>query len=162
MAPRQRITEQQLRDTVGAGTVTRLFDDDGDGVADTASITACIERATAEAEGILLGAFKSSTGAALDTIDDDPRFIDSVCWLACRRAGRRRQEWMLQDGSFPYERQGKEAEATLRAIAAGLDRFSAEQTAGANELTQPDVLRELPVEPIFAPSQAYPYGTGKF
>jgi hypothetical protein len=114
------------------------------------------------AEGILLGAFKSTPPSALDTIDDDPRFVDCVCWIACSMAGARRREWMLPDGSFPYDRQGKEAKADLRTIAAGLDRFSAEQVAGANPNTTVDIARSLPTEPIFAPSRAYPTGRGGF
>lgn len=156
------ISQLDLERTVGASTVARFFDDDGDGAADASTLDEFLRRATARARGMLMGLF---TEATYEQIEADERFVDAVCWIALGLAAQRRPEWMLPDGSFPYSKQRKEAETELAAIARGADKFAAqlEPGGGGNEAgAGPSRAAETYGPPIFAASREYTGGRGGF
>jgi hypothetical protein len=159
---RRRITQLDLEDTVGASNVSTYFDDDSDGVAETPLVERFLERATAYAEGILGHAWSAAPAGPLDTLDEDPRFIDALCWIALALAAKRRPQWMLPDGSFPFAGEMKRVTGDLKTIAAGLDHFAAEQDTTRNPQTTGSAGRALPPSPVFATSRSNPSGSGGF
>lgn len=148
-----------LEQHVGARTVAQFFDDDQDGSADTALVNALMARATATAAGILYDTFPS---ARIESVQEDERYIDLVCTICVGMAARRNPAWQREDGSFPWSKEMKEAKATLKEIAKGLDRFAAEQSASENLQIAGATSPTLPVTPTFAPSRERPTGPGGF
>lgn len=154
-----RIDLAELRRTLGASTVARYFDDDGDGEADSEVVQTFIRRGTARADG-LLSTFRPEV---LTALQDDDRFIDLICWITLGLACQRRPEWMLPNGTFPYGLQKKEAEAELLSIAKGLDKFALEKNgAGENEAAMGSHSSTEVEPPLFAASAYYPRGRGGF
>ena len=153
------ISQVELENTVGATNVARYFDDDGDGKADSQIIADYLSRGSARARGILYASFSSEL---VERVTSDERFIDCVCWITLGMCGRRRQEWMMQDGGFPFSVQKKEAEAELLMIAKGLDRLASEEQKGSNATLPGATSPNLPVCNVFAPSRRNPTGRGGF
>jgi hypothetical protein len=81
--------------------------------------------------------------------------------IGCRTMTR--PEWMLPDGTFPYEKQALAARNDLKAIAKGLDRM-AENDANPQLEAVATPRRESPSTdgPVFAKSTNYPNGRGGF
>jgi hypothetical protein len=154
------IVQVDLENSVGAANVARYFDDDGDGFADPSIVEAFLRRATARVRGLLFGAFREAT---VDAVRSDERYVDLVCTVALGMAAQRRPEWMLPDGSFPYAKQKKEAEAELLTIAKGHDRFAAEEHGGTNTTIKGSARPETADVPlVFAPTKARPGGPGGY
>lgn len=122
---------------VGSQNLAQMLDDDGDGVADAATVTAILEYASRIAEGLLLGAFGSASVIAT-LVAADVALKLSVCEIASDLAARRRPAFLSADGKTPYTGWRDRAEATLREVANAHRRSVGEATAGANQtiLTQ--------------------------
>jgi len=144
---------------VGAETVTQLFDDDGDGVADTAPLNACIEDANRLTEARLL--HKGFSHVQLSGLAVDATLCRLATEIALGLAGRRRPEWITADGRGRYDAIATAAKADLDLIAQGRLRLAAEGDAGANTSIRGSIRTPEPVF-VFAASGANTRGPGGF
>jgi len=143
--------------TFGSPTISQYFDDDGDGAPDAAIVEEFCELATATAQDALVG-FDESIN---ESVRSHPRYKRLVAIIALGERTMSRQAWMLPDGSWPYEKQKREALASLAAIGAGLARMRVKNTPDANPHMQ-SARRPAERELIYAPSSKNPTGPGSF
>lgn len=152
------ITQADLEAEFGVRTVAQYFDDDGDGIAEPVIVTRFLAIATVAARDQLYASFSRSV---VDGVATNERYKRLVATIALAERATTRHEWMLPDGSWPYERQKKEAFLTLSNIAKGIERMSSEEDVGGNpqlrSRRRPEA-REL----IFAPTSKNPTGGGGF
>lgn len=152
------IDQPFLERSVGAATVARWFDDDGDGVADSAIVNDYLARATATARGKLSGEFPPG---ALDILKADEQYQHLLATIALGLACQRKDEWMMPDGTFPREKQMKDAEKKLLDVAKGAERLYYEKDARNPTLNGSS--RPGPsLQPTFAATKSRPGGPGGF
>lgn len=158
MATVPDIDQAFLERSVGAATVAQWFDDDGDGVADAALVADYLARATATARGKLSTSFPA---AAIDILKVDEQYQHHVAIIALGLACQRRTQWMLPDGTFPYERQMSLAKKELLEVAAGAERLYYEKDA-PNPTVKGSSRPGPTVAPVFAATKDRPGGAGGF
>lgn len=153
------ITKARLELRVGAQTLARFLDDDGDGNADADPTEEVLLESSQIARGILLSGF---TLAQIDTLAEaDLAVRGAICDIACDLMARRRLHLLNDDGKTPYSGFRDRAEALLKRVAAGDQRSAGEEEAGANATIA--VTTSLsPVSHIFRASKANPTGPGGF
>lgn len=111
------ILTQAFLETIATGArLVDLTDDDGDGDADTAPITAAIAAAHARLNG---AARKAGHTLPLDEsqVSDDAKLL--IGWYALGFLGKRRPEYRDAQGRAPYHVELAEAEAFLKRLASG-------------------------------------------
>ncbi len=152
------ITQAQLEARIGAAAVGRLFDDDGDGVADDALVKAVLDDATGYARGQLLKAFRPDQ---IDALKADPLYVAAICDVAIGIAGERRAEWLNDQGKGLYDARLQRGRETLKNIAAAKERLGKESTVGQNALVGGTVTHPTPTF-VFAPTKGSPQGRGGY
>jgi hypothetical protein len=157
--PPQYVAASDVEKRYGAVNVAQLFDDGGDGEADTDPLTFAIEEASGEADAFLLSAFPKVSIAQLS---EDPRFRGAVCDLVMAIGGERRHEWMRVDGTYPHGDKRKRAKEMLKMLGQGLERLGAEETYGENPVRTGRTNVTLPAVHVFAISASNPRGRGGF
>jgi hypothetical protein len=158
MATPPDIDQAFLERSVGAATVARWFDDDGDGVADASIVADYLARATATARGKLSTSFPA---ALIDILKVDEQYQHQVAMIALGLACQRKPEWMNPDGSFPYERQMSMAKKELLDISKGVERLYYEKDA-PNPTVNGSSRPGPPLTPTFAATKNRPGGPGGF
>jgi hypothetical protein len=155
------IDQAFFEEAIGAATVARYFDDDGSGAADATLVERFLKIATRSVRDDLAMSFSEST---LDQIRANEHYQYTIALVAISRRAMTRQEWMLPDGTWPYESQRKDAEKRLDNAAKGIQRLSSEATTNANPMmrTRGPLTVNAEAVPIFAPSAQYPSGRGGF
>ena len=140
-----------LKRQFGASTVDRYFDDDGDGVADTAIVSEFCRMATAGVRDRL----HVYGDAVLDSLRDHERYTRLLAVVVMGERAMSRQEWMLPTGRWPYEVQKIEAFAELDKIAKSMVRLAPELTSGVSRQTV-SARRPATRELTWAPTNAKP------
>ena len=153
------ITLADVEKRIGAVNFVRLCDDDGDGIADPATVAEILEEATHIGEGILLRAFARSTIAKLAASDVALR--GAICDIAIGLAGRRRPELLGPNGNA-YTEMRKEGERVLSNMTRAEQRIAAEEQQGVNGTIGGAISAQLPVKHVFARSRTNPRGSGGF
>lgn len=121
-------TQADLENRIGARAVAQFCDDDGDGAADTAVVTALLAEGDAYTD-TLLSSFPSTELTALKA---DKRVIGATCDIVAGLMGERRQELARPDGRYPYAERMARGREALKAIVTGRERLGVEPTAGVN------------------------------
>lgn len=153
-------TQARLESRVGARQLVAMADDDQDGVADAAIITWAIDIGSRRAEGILLGAFGSTTRIK-QLVDADPSLQNDIDEICLGVLSTRRPSFLSPEGTTPLSLLGRAAEKRLREVA-DTDRGAAgEETAGQNDAIATHVNRD-PTTFVFAASASNPRGPGGF
>lgn len=99
-----------LTNVLGARTVVAAFDDDADGVADTAAVDACIECATAEVDSFLVGVYQGEI--PFTTVPTVIKY--AALDFACAYVARRRPDLMRAMGEESWEKFSKAAKEKMR------------------------------------------------
>lgn len=106
------ITQTQWETVLGAARVVDLCDDDADGTADAAVVTAVLEEASD-----FVQEFAVAAGTTLTSGDLTAAMRRRVAMVAAHYAGSRRQEFRDAQGKAPYAAEYAEARAELKAWA---------------------------------------------
>jgi phage gp36-like protein len=160
----EHITATDLANAAGQKAVDRMFDDDGDGLADTAIVAGSIGQACATADSLLLQGFPDAQQRAT-LIDADELCKMHIAWLAMHYRGRARNEFRDDQGRAIYWQEYADALKYLTALAKAQQRSAGEATAGANVNVGGNLNRDRqpPAPPfIFAGSPDKPAGSGGF
>lgn len=115
MAPAY-LSQSDLEDVIGAAMVLRLFDDDGDGVADASAVERILVNAERYVGGYVSREYSMATLLASETATDHLRSL--AVHIAAEYAFRRRTEFVMRDGT-PYHGHYEETVKTLKDIGAG-------------------------------------------
>lgn len=159
MAAPEFVTQADLVSRVGADTVKQLFDDDGDGIADAGALAAVLEDANRLTESHLV--LRGFSRDQLALLAADATLRRCACDIALGFAGRRKPEWLDQNGVGRYDAIQKMAEKNLDLIAQGSLRVAAETEAGANRSIRGAIRTPDPLF-VFAGSKSCPKGPGGF
>jgi hypothetical protein len=157
------ITQAQVETRIGGPAyLVRLTDDDGDGTADAAIVTALIAEATATAVGLLKPGFQSyETVAALAA--DDESVMGAIVDIALGLFGARKQEFHDEQGRGMFWMRRRDAEALLSRMGTAKQRAKGEQAVGRNRLLGTRVSRNIATDPyVFQSSSRDRKGPGGF
>jgi hypothetical protein len=136
----QAIVEQRMG---GPKYLVMYADDDADGTADAAIVTAVLDEASRIAEGILWAGFPSlpqiATLAASDT-----SVRGAIADVACGLFGDRRPELVIEAGKPAQHWRREQGERVLKQIARTDRRAPGEATAGVNTQLSNRTSREKP------------------
>lgn len=160
MADAPDIDQSYFERTVGAANVARYFDENGSGAADATLVEEALLIGTQVCRDKLFPGFSSAT---VDSLRSNQHYARTVAWVSLYQRIMTKGEWMLPDGSFPYERQVMMFEKELLNIARGTERMTIEATTPnpvklARSSPSGSVDRDLD----FAPSKDHPTGRGGF
>ena len=153
------IDQGDLETRVGAATVVQFTDDDGDGVADAATITWLLDTSSRIAEGILLKGYPSTDSIAL-LVGADPALLNDVVEIACGLMGGRRSGLLGPDGKVPYDGWRERACKRLQDVATAAIRSAGESAGGMNQILKTRVTPKRDM--IFAATRDKPNGSGGF
>ncbi len=114
------LVQADLEDALGINTVTAIFDDDQDGVADARPIQACIDYATAECDAFLRTL--AGVTATLTAVPADVKF--AALDFAVAYAMRRRPDVARAMGEASWAAYYKAAIEKMERFASEAQRFS--------------------------------------
>ena len=157
------LTDVVLEQIAGAGSVDRVFSQDGTATRSAILLAAAIDRAEADAKTILLRGWSS---AQIDLLfANDPGLIAHVGWMAMQYGAESKESFLTADGTGPYDMQYKRAIVHLDKLAKSQRESVGEAQAGQNSMTAGAVRPALPTARprfIFAPTTGRPRGGGMF
>ena len=165
------LAREDLDQKIGATTVTRYIDDNGNAVVDAGpgSEEAFLDQFMDEAEATAVSHMMSAgyDEAGVTTIaENDPAFKGQVAWIACELLAERRTEFSNDEGWGPYKVQYERAITYLEKLAKGRRRTKGEAQAGANAQVGGNVSPRPPsgtsAQFTFAPNKQNPGGSGGF
>ena len=152
------VARSDLDNRVTAATVDRIFDHNGDGVADNGPMNDAIAQASNMAQSILLNAF---TEAQITQLATEDLFKFHVSWLALELGGETRAEWLNEEGKGRYYVQFQRAEQYFKDLVAAHRRSTKEATAGKNPHAGGKLVTSEPVY-VFTPTPTDRKGPGGF
>ena len=117
-----------LQTIIAAPAYHRLFDDDGDGVADVANVASACEQASSEADSLLLEGWPDLNAVAI--VATDPAIKRHIGWIALHFRAQSKPEWRDANGVAPYRAEYVDAEKHLGDLAKARLRTNKEGSAG--------------------------------
>lgn len=154
------VTQANVEAAIGVTAVRDLCDDDGDGVADSPIVATMILMGSAVARGLLMPGFQGDTAIAQIATDDE--VIGAIACLVAECMGRRKHEFLTQEGRGRYDAIGKTAREILTLKGKGQGRIGAENTYGKNSTLGGSSNTTMPVVHTFAASRTNVSGSGGF
>lgn len=165
MAPRY-LTQADLENIVGTERVLQLFDEDTDGslgASELQTLADILEQAEGEVDSRLKLAY--STDAITTLAGSDLAVKRHAAWIAMEFAAERREEFLGEGGTGPYEKQYERAIKFFEQLAKGRQRSKGEADAGLGANVGGTVQPTLPTGTprfTFAPDNDNPTGHGGF
>jgi phage gp36-like protein len=144
---------------VARGNVVRVFDEDGDGIADPHLVAEACEAASGHLDSFLLEGFGPEGVRKL--LNDDPILVRHVAWVAMHFGAQGKAEWRDGNGNAMFRAEFVDATKHFDALAKGKARSKGEARAGENVMTRGRVNRGCP-NFVFASSRNDPKGPGGF
>src|SRR5574341_731113 len=164
MATPEYLTPGDLEVNIGAGEVTRLSDDDGDGLRDTTTLNQVMAEAEGLAASYLLRGFTTQQILALAA--NDPYLTSCSAWIACELLSERRGEFIANDGKGRYWAQYERAVGYFDRLAKSQVKSKGEAAAGENKQAggniRPKALDGTNPTFVFAPDRESPTGRGGY
>ena len=146
----------------GARYLLQLTDDDGDGVADTATVAQILDEASRIGESLLWDGWPNIDQIA-ELVSSDIALQGAIYDVACGIAGDRRPEWRDGAGEPFYAGRRTRGETYLREVAAARGRRSrAEGAVGTNAIIGPRTTGPAAHAFFFAATSSNPKGPGGF
>src|SRR5574341_2274511 len=160
MATPEYLTPGDLEANIGAGEVTRLSDDDGDGIRDSTTLNQVMAEAEGLAASYLLRGFSAQQILLLAA--NDPYLTSSSAWIACELLSERRGEFIAPDGKGRYWVQYERAIGYCDRLAKAQIKSKGEAVAGENKLAggsvRPKTLDGKNPTFVFSPDRESPTG----
>lgn len=145
----------------GPSYLTRLSDDNGDGIADVQVLRYIQSEATKIVQGAVWGAWPSVEQVKA-LVGGDTALLGFACDVAAGLAGSRRPEWVTVDGKPFFEWRYQRGITELRRLADGRLRSAGESAAGTNPTLFARLEPEPPANRQFLPTHNKPRGLGGF
>jgi phage gp36-like protein len=143
--------------------VDQYFDDDGDGVADTALVTSMCTMASSAIDAKLLRAFSKDQ---IVLFAAEPLFKMWGAFMAMHLAAKRRPEWRNASDEAPYRSDWDQAMKYFDDLSKGNVRAQAEATAGQHPILGGHQIANPPTLPTFVfapdPNRGNPGGSGGY
>lgn len=125
------ITAGDLVAATSQAAVDRYFDDDGDGLADTALVDRILANTTSAILAKLLKAFNAES---ITILAAEPLFKMHAAFMAMHLAAKRRIEWRDAQGMAPFRTDWSDAMKYFDDVSKGNARSPQEATAGTHPI----------------------------